>query len=142
MYLVSDKGVTTFDYDAAHGTLKELQTLSLPEGSAGQSTYSEVEVDHGGRFAYDANRKDASIGVFAIDANTGTLTTIQRVPTGGKTPRSFSLDPAGAYLFSANEGSDNVSVFRVDSATGMVTPTGQMLKDVPDPTCLVFVPAK
>jgi 6-phosphogluconolactonase len=142
MYMVSDKGLSTFAYDSAHGTLKELQTLALPEGSSGQSTYSEVQVDSAGKFVYDANRKDASIGVFAVDANTGTLTTVQRVPTGGKTPRSFSLDPAGDYLFSANEGSDNVSVFRVDKTTGKVTSTGQVLKGVPDPTCVVFVPAK
>ncbi|MGD0962848.1 MAG: lactonase family protein [Candidatus Acidiferrales bacterium] len=142
MYMVSDKGLTTFAYDAARGRLKELQTLALPEGSSGQSTYSEVQVDRAGRFVYDANRKDASIGVFAVDPGTGTLTTIQRIPTGGETPRSFSLDPAGAYLISANEGSDSVTVFRVDSATGRVTPAGQAPNDVPDPACVVFVTAK
>jgi 6-phosphogluconolactonase len=141
MYMVSDKGVTTFNFNAAQGTLKEVQTLALPEGSSGQSTYSEVQVDRTGRFAYDANRKDASVGVFAIDANTGMLTTIQRIPTG-KTPRSFSLDPAGAYLFSANEGSGTVTIFRVDATTGTLTPLSQALKDVPDATCVAFASAK
>jgi 6-phosphogluconolactonase len=142
MYLVSDQGVTTFDYDAAHGTLKEIQTFALPEGSSGQSTYSEIQVDHAGRFAYDANRKDASIGVFAVDAASGRLTTVQRIPTGGKTPRSFSLDPAGTFLFSANEGSDTVTIFRVDRTTGRLTATDEALKDVPDPTCVAFVATK
>ncbi len=142
MYMVSDKGVSTFAYDKAHGALKELQTLALPEGSAGQSTYSEVQVDRAGKFVYDANRQDASIGVFAVDPGTGTLTTIQRVPTGGKTPRSFSLDPAGKYLFSANEGSGSVSVFRVDSTSGIVTPTGQVIQDMPDAASVAFALAK
>jgi len=140
--MVSDKGVTTFTYDAAQGTLKEVQTLPLPEGSEGQSTYSEVQVDRTGRFAYDANRKDASVGVFAVDASTGMLTTIQRIPTGGKTPRSFSLDPADAYLFSANEGSGTVTIFRVDAETGKLTALSQVLKDVPDATCVAFAAAK
>jgi 6-phosphogluconolactonase len=142
MYMVSDKGVSTFAYDKAHGTLKELQTLALPEGSAGQSTYSEVQVDRAGKFVYDANRQDASIGVFTVDPGTGTLTTIQRVLTGGKTPRSFSLDPAGKYLFSANEGSGSVSVFRVNSTSGMVTPTGQVIQDMPDAASVAFASAK
>jgi 6-phosphogluconolactonase len=142
MYMVSDKGVSTFAYDKAHGTLKELQTLALPEGSAGQSTYSEVQVDRAGKFVYDANRQDASIGVFTVDPGTGTLTTIQRVLTGGKTPRSFSLDPVGKYLFSANEGSGSVSVFRVNSTSGMVTPTGQVIQDMPDAASVAFASAK
>jgi len=142
MYLVSDKGLSTFAYDSAHGTLKELQTLALPDGSAGQSTYSEVQVDRAGRFVYDANRKDASIGVFAVNPATGTLTTIQRVPTGGKTPRSFSLDPDGKYLFTANEGSGSVSIFRVDTTTGLVTPTGQVMQDVPEAASVAFAAAK
>jgi 6-phosphogluconolactonase len=99
-------------------------------------------VDRAGRFVYDANRKDASIGVFAVNADNGTLTTIQRMPTGGKTPRSFSLDPAGVYVFSANEGSDSVTIFRVDSTTGKLTAMDQVLKDVPDPTCVAFAAAK
>jgi 6-phosphogluconolactonase len=142
MYLVSDKGLSTFAYDSSRGTLKELQTIALPEGSAGQSTYSEVQVDRAGRFVYDANRKDASIGVFAVDPKTGTLTTIQRVPTGGKTPRSFSLDPDGKFLFTANEGSGSASIFRVDTATGLVTPTGQVMQDVPEAASVAFVAAK
>jgi 6-phosphogluconolactonase len=142
VYMVSDKGVTAFDYDRAHGTLAEIQTFALPEGSSGQSTYSEIQVDRAGKFAYDANRQDASVGVFAVDAGTGKLTTIQRIPTEGKTPRSFSLDPTGAYLFSANEGSGTVTVFRVDKASGMLTPAGEAAKDIPDAACVAFAWAK
>lgn len=141
LYLVSDKGLTTFAYDAAHATLKELQTVSLPAGSSGQATYSEVQVNGAGTFVYDTNREDGSVGVFAVDAATGTLTNVQHVSTGGKTPRSFSLDPTGGYLFAANQGSGSVTIFRVDPATGMLTEARQSLKEVPEPTCVVFAPA-
>jgi 6-phosphogluconolactonase len=145
LYVVSEMGsrLTTLDYDAANGTLKELQTVSaLPDGFTGRNVSAEVQVDRAGRFVYGSNRGDNSIGVFAIDANTGTLTLVEHVSTQGKTPRNFSLDPTGAYLFAANQDSASIVIFRVDSATGKLTPTGQILKDTTEPTCVLFVAAK
>jgi 6-phosphogluconolactonase len=145
LYVVSEMGsrLTTLDYDAANGTLKELQTVSaLPDGFTGRNVSAEVQVDRAGRFVYGSNRGDNSIGVFAIDANTGTLTLVEHVSTQGKTPRNFSLDPTGAYLFAANQDSASIVIFRADPATGKLTPTGQVLKDATEPTCVLFVAAK
>jgi 6-phosphogluconolactonase len=64
------------------------------------------------------------------------------VPTQGKTPRDFNLDPTGRYLFAANQVSDNIVLFRVDSKTGRLTPAGQVVDNVPEPSCVVFVPAQ
>jgi 6-phosphogluconolactonase len=145
LYLISEMGsmLTTLDYDAASGTLKELQSISaLPEGFSGHSVSAEVQVDRAGRFVYGSNRGDDSIGVFAVDAATGTLTPVQHVSTQGKTPRNFSLDPTGAYLFAANQESASVAIFRVDPATGKLRPTGQTLTDATEPSCVLFVAAK
>jgi 6-phosphogluconolactonase len=145
LYVVSEMGsrLTTLDYNAANGTLKELQTVSaLPDGFTGRNVSAEVQVDRAGRFVYGSNRGDNSIGVFAIDSNTGTLTLVEHVSTQGKTPRNFSLDPTGAYLFAANQDSANVVIFRVDQATGKLTPTGKVLTDATEPTCVLFVAAK
>ena len=145
LYLISEMGseLTTLDYDASHGTLKEIQSISaLPEGFSGRNVSAEVQVDRAGRFVYGSNRGDDSIGVFAVDANTGTLTPVQHVSTQGKTPRNFSLDPTGAYLFVGNQESASVVIFRVDATTGKLTPTGQILKDATEPTCVLFVAAK
>lgn len=145
LYVVSEMGsrLTTLDYDAENGTLKELQTVSaLPDGFTGRNVSAEVQVDRAGRFVYGSNRGDNSIGVFAIDANTGTLTIVEHVSTQGKTPRNFSLDPTGAYLFVANQDSASIVIFRVDSATGKLTPTGRILNDATEPTCVLFVAAK
>jgi 6-phosphogluconolactonase len=51
------------------------------------------------------------------------------------------LDPTGGYLLAANQASNTVVVFRVDANTGRLTPTAQTLTDVPEPVCIVFVPA-
>jgi 6-phosphogluconolactonase len=145
LYLIHEMGsrLTTFDYDAASGTLKETQTIStLPDGFSGYDHSAELQVDRAGRFVYGSNRGDDSIGVFAVNASTGALTPIQHVSTQGKTPRNFSLDPTGTYLFAANQDSDSVVMFRVNHSTGKLTPTGKVLKDSPEPTCIVFVPAR
>ena len=123
------------------GRLTEIQTIStLPEGFAGENTAAEVVVDRAGTFLYASNRGDDSIVVFSIDPTSGTLTTIQRVPTQGKRPRSFSIDPSGRFLLVANQDSNSVAVFEVDAATGKLSPLGRSLS-VPAPACIVFVPA-
>jgi len=145
LYLISEMGsmITTFAYDAARGTVKELQTVStLPEGFAGKSTAAEIQVDREGKFIYASNRGDDSIGVFAIDANTGTLSPTQHISTEGKTPRAFALDPTGQYLFAANQNSANIAILRVNSTTGGLTSTGKTLTDSPEPSCVIFVEAK
>ncbi len=145
LYLISEMGsmMTTLEYDAASGTLKELQSISaLPEGFTGRSVSAEVQVDRAGRFVYGSNRGDNSIGVFAVDSNRGTLTPVQHVSTEGKIPRNFSLDPTGAYLFAANQESASVVIFRVDPKKGTLTPTGKVLKDATEPSCVLFVAAR
>jgi 6-phosphogluconolactonase len=145
LYLISEMGskLTTFEYDPAGGTLKQLQTITtLPEGFSGKSTAAEVRVDRAGQFVYASNRGDDSIGVFAVDGAAGTLSPIQSISTEGKTPRSFALDPTGEYLFAANQNSASIVIFRIDPTTGRLTPTGQLLKDAPEPSSVVFVGAK
>ena len=66
--------------------------------------------------------------MFAIAPATGRLTVVERVSTGGKTPRNFAIDPTGRTLLAANQGSDSVVVFRIDDKTGRLTPTGQVVE--------------
>ena len=144
VYLINEMGekVTTFSYDSARGSLKELQTVSaLPANFTGQSTAAELVVDHSGKFVYGSNRGDDSIAVFAVDKAAGTLSLVQHAPTQGKTPRNFAVDPTGAYLFAANQNTGNIVIFRVDASTGKLTPTGQTITDAPAPVCIVFVRA-
>jgi 6-phosphogluconolactonase len=135
--------ITAFRYDAERGVLEQARTLStLPAGVAPRPEYStaEVRVHPSGRFLYGSNRGHDSIAVFAIDRETGALTPVEHVSTGGKTPRNFTLDPTGAYLLAANQGSDSVVVFRVDADTGRLQATGQTLH-VSSPVCVTFVGA-
>ena len=130
-------------YGAAGGTMNKIQEIStLPAGFTGTSATAQLQIDRAAKFLYASNRGADSIAVFAIDPAKGTLTLVAHVPTQGKTPRDFNLDPTGGYLFAANQNSDNVVLFRVDPKTGRLTPAGQVVEHVPEPTCVVFVPAR
>jgi len=143
LFVVSELSsvVTTLQYDAHAGALKELQSVSmLPSDFSGRNDAAEIAVHPNGKLLYASNRGHDSIAVFAIDEARGTLTFVARVPTGGKEPRHFAIDPTGKYLLAENQFSNNIVVFKIDLATGGLTPTGQVV-DVPSPVDLTFVPA-
>jgi 6-phosphogluconolactonase len=144
VYLVNEMAstVTVFAFNTDSGGLQELQTIStLPAGFGGENTTAEIAVDAMGKFLYVSNRGDDSIVVFAIDPGSGKLSLVERVPTGGKTPRHFTLDPTGKWLFAANQDSNDITIFRVNPGSGRLTPTSQVLQ-VGTPVCVVFVPLK
>jgi 6-phosphogluconolactonase len=130
--------VAAFRYDAARGTLAELQTVStLPEGFTGDNSGAEIVMHPGARFLYASNRGHDSIAIFRIDAAKGTLAPVDRVSTRGKTPRSFAIDPSGRFLVAANQGSGTLVTFRIDQETGGLMPTGATV-EVPSPVSVVF----
>lgn len=142
LYLINEmqSTVVTYAYDAANGTLSELQIVSaLPKGFARTSEAAEIEMHSSGNFLFASNRGDDSIAVFAVNAKDGTLTPVEIDSAGGKTPRNFALDPTGAWLLAANQDSDDVVVFRVDPGSGHLTQSGPVLH-VPSPVCVRFVP--
>ena len=79
--------------------------------------------------------------MFSVDKNSGTLTHIENVPCGGKTPRNFNIAPGGKFLLAANQNSDTVTAFRVDTTSGRLTATGRSI-DVGNPCCVLFVATK
>lgn len=141
-YLIEESGaaIVTFDYNKTAGSLKPIQTISiLPDNFTGTKSGAEVWVEPKGRFLYAANRSDDTLLVFAIDAEHGTLTFVQRVSANGKSPRFIASDPTGKLLLAADVLSNQVVVFNIDPATGKLTASGQTL-NVPMPTHFLFVP--
>ena len=144
LYVINEmqSTVVAYGYDAANGTLGELQIVSaLPKGFTRTSEAAEIDMHPSGNFLFASNRGDDSIAVFAVNAKDGTLTPVEIDSSGGKTPRNFVLDPTGAWLLAANQYSDDIAVFRVDSSTGHLTESGEVLH-VPSPVCVRFVPER
>lgn len=131
--------MTVFNYDPRHGVLREIQTVSmLPNGFDGTNTSADVQVHPSGKFVYGSNRGDDTIAVFAVDHSSGKLTPVERVKSGGSTPRIFAIDPTGQFLIAANEGSSTLVVFRIDPKSGRLAATGEQVA-APKPTCVKFV---
>jgi 6-phosphogluconolactonase len=134
--------VEVFSYNEAAGTLDSKQTIStLPKTFTGKNEVAEIVVDAKGKSLYVSNRGDDSVAVFAINANDGTLSFVERVPSGGKVPRNIALDPTGRWLLAANQESNNIQLFRVDSASGRLTASSRVTNIVA-PVCMIFVPIK
>ena len=84
--------ITAFSYDADHGALKTLQTLStLPKGGfKGDTSCAEVVVHPSGKFVFGSNRGQNSIVTFAIDPKTGHMTYVANQGEGINAPGAAS----------------------------------------------------
>ena len=133
-----DNTITVFDYDATRGALSPKQTLStLPHDFKGQSATAEIRVHPNGRFVYGSNRGEDSIAAFSVNGQTGELSFLETVKTGGKNPRNFSLSPDGRWLVCGHQDTPLLTVFRVDESTGRLSRTPSTA-NVPACVCVLF----
>jgi len=138
VYLLNEMASTiaVFAYAADAAALQERQTISvLPKDFNGKSFAAEIRVDARGKYLYASNRGDDSIAVLSIHPDDGTLTPVEWVPSGGKTPRSFALDPTGKWLLAANQNSNEIVLLRVDPASGRLSSAARSWKLV-SPVCV------
>ena len=107
--------VTVYHLDSSVGTLRAVQTVStLPdEGFDGEKSNAQLHIHPDGRAVYASNRGPDSIAMFAIDPDSGSITSLGQQPAQ-KTPRSFCIDPDGDFLISGADGSDILTSFRID----------------------------
>ncbi len=123
LYFSNEQGcsVTGYHLDADTGSLSAFQTLStLPEGFEGRNSCSQIRISPNGKYLFAPNRGHNSIAGFAVDADTGHLTSLGQTPTEA-VPRALDLDPSGNFLYSAGLESGRLAAFRIDDATGALT---------------------
>ncbi len=141
-YVINEMGntVTAFAYDAAKGSLTEIQNITtLPDDYKKDSFTAEVVAHPTGKFLFGSNRRHDSIAAYMIDSSTGKLTIVDIEPTQGKNPRNFVVDPTGGFLLAENGDSNSIVIFRIDPSTGKLDPTGQSVT-VPKPVCIRMIP--
>jgi 6-phosphogluconolactonase len=122
------KGIYLFEFSTDTGQL-------TAKGIAAEtSDPSWVVVHPNGKFLYAANEsgKASTITAFSIDAKTGKLAFLNKLPTLGEDPCYLSVDKTGKYLLVANYTSGNVVVFPIatDGSLGQHT----ALETDPGPT--------
>jgi 6-phosphogluconolactonase len=135
VYLLNElnASVYVFDYDAASGTLSELQTVSAlppefsgpPFGEPGPSRNggpkaADVHVSPDGRFLYASERTTSTLAAFRVDLDSGRLEPIASYPTE-TTPRGFNIDPSGRYLLAAGQTSDHLTTYAIDQESGQLS---------------------
>jgi 6-phosphogluconolactonase len=109
------KGIYAFRFDAASNQL-------LPLGLVAETTNpSFLTTDANARFLYAVNelqkyKGEASGGVsaFAIDRDSGRLSLLNEVASGGADPCYLALDKSGHYVLVANYTGGSVAVFPVN----------------------------
>ncbi|MCZ8512268.1 lactonase family protein [Paenibacillus filicis] len=117
--------ITFYEREASGGELREIQTVStLPDSFQGENTTAEVQLSPNGKYLYGSNRGHDSIAVYEVDQANGRLTTVEIVPSGGRTPRNFGITPDGRYLVTAHQESGNLAIFRLNEETGRLEDTG------------------
>ena len=123
---------------APRGTDRPANGAESAGGFHGIDNSAEIEVDAAGSSSTPRTAGTTASRSYKIDPKVGSLTTVDRVSTQGKTPRKFKIDPTGRYLLAANQDSDSIVVFRRDAGTGKLSPTGQTVS-VGSPVCIDFL---
>ncbi|KXU83116.1 6-phosphogluconolactonase [Paraburkholderia monticola] len=141
VYLLTELSaqVLVFRWDAAQGTLTHVQSLPIStDGFDGMKSGAEIALGRDGRFVYVENRGENALVVYRVNAQTGELSLVQRIASGGDKPWGFGIDASGRWLLVANQRSGKVNVFSIDAASGRLADTGQSA-DVTDPSSVAFV---
>lgn len=108
------RGIHIFEVNRQSGALTEAGTYDLGTSpnclvvnAAGTRLYSTNETDHSGK------DKSGSVSAFAIHPQTGQLTLLNSVESGGQGPTFLSFHPSGRYLLVANYFAGSVAVLPV-----------------------------
>jgi 6-phosphogluconolactonase len=133
--LVSELASTLTLLAVRDGTLDPLATCStLPEGWSGENLGGHLEWPSTGR-AYVTNRGHDSVALIEVDLARATLTPVQHLASGGKSPRHFAL--SGGQMIVAHEKDGAVASLAV-AEDGSLTPSGHSV-EVPG-ACFVLRP--
>lgn len=127
----------TLRWEGQRLALVQSMPIFSPEFQGAKSA-SELAVSRDGRFVYAADRGESRLLVYRVNADSGELSLLQRLPSGGEAPWAFEIHPSGQWLLVANYRSNRLNLFGIDAATGRLMDTGQSV-DSPAPVSVSFV---
>lgn len=146
IYLLNELSlsVTTFAWDAAAGTAKQLANVPALSAEAkareAMNAAAEILVHPSGRFVYSSNRGHDTVTVYRADPATAALQVIQVQPVRGAFPRNIALSPDAGWLLAAGADSNTVAVHKLNPATGELTYQTKGVINIPAPICILFLP--
>ncbi len=132
--------VSVFEVDTRSGELTHLQTLDSAEEGKDElwANVSDIRVHPDGRFVYVVNRGLDRVSVFAVDAEKGTLSPVEREPVRGSISRNIVITEDGKWAIVAAVKSNTVAVYEVDENTGEMRFLYDHLYKVPNARAIVI----
>ncbi len=112
------EGIYVFEFNSSDGTSKPVSKVKI-------SNPSFVAVSPNEQYVYSveedaANKgKGGEITAFSFDKKTGTLSMINRQPTGGDHPCYVSVDKTGKWVAAGNYTSGSLSILPVQAGGGL-----------------------
>jgi 6-phosphogluconolactonase len=118
VYVGSTNGqIALYTLDPALGKLGLIKSVS-----AGNYP-SFLALDPARAHLYAVNEPDAMVASFAVDPNTGDLTFLNRVASGGASPAFVSVDHSGKYVMVANYDGGTTRVFPIGADGSLGAPS-------------------
>lgn len=124
--------VMQWRFDAATGVLTRNAPAQVHGHGGAGPRHFVFGTQTGPRFVYLLNELDATIDVFALDAERGTLAPVQTIATlppgfGGEPwAADIHLTPDGRFLYTSERKSSTLAAFRVAADTGQLALIGQV----------------
>jgi len=115
------EGVYVYRFNSQDGTAREISHVKT-------SNPSFVAVSPDGRFVYAVHEtapqdgKGGEIAAFTFNKQNGTLTLINKQPSGGDHPCHVEVDKTGKWLFVSNYSSGSLSVLPISADGSLGTP--------------------
>ncbi|MGH9662228.1 MAG: lactonase family protein, partial [Bryobacteraceae bacterium] len=126
-YTARGRGVYVFQQDPSTGKLTELSVATDVQPSF-------VALDPQARFLYACNEianyaggVTGSVTSFAVDANTGNLTLLNKQSSEGRNPAHVSVEPTGKFALAANYSGGSVTVLPILEDGRLGPPTHNVL---------------
>lgn len=116
------EGVYVYKFNSIDGTATEVSHVKTPNASF-------VAVSPNEKYVYAVNEDAPQNGMggeiiaFAFNKATGTLSFINKQPSGGDHPCHVEVDKTGKWVFVSNYSSGNLSVYPVNADGGVGTAT-------------------
>ena len=107
-----ESSVTVYHFDPDTGTLTPDHTVSTLPAPDPENSNAQIRIHPSGKAVYASNRGHDSIAMFAIDPDTGGITSMGQEPTEG-IPRPFNIDPTGNFLYAGGQATGRVASYRI-----------------------------
>jgi 6-phosphogluconolactonase len=132
--LVADLGldqVIVYAFDTTQGTFTPgLTGFAKVKPGAGPR---HLAFPPSGKFVYVLSEMESSVTVFAYQAKTGALKSLQTISAlppdynGRKEAAEIAVHPSGKFLYTSNRGHDSIAIFAIDEKKGTLRSLGQVL---------------